>query len=68
VEWGTGARWTLIIGGAFAAGMLAVWVFTGVWARFGLVAAFLVLALALYLTNRWSKWQAGREREKLERS
>jgi 4-hydroxybenzoate polyprenyltransferase len=67
VDWGSVTRWTLIIGGSFAAALLAIWVFTGVWARVGLGAAVLLLIVALYLLNRFSKKQAARERAGWER-
>lgn len=66
MDWKVAARWTLIIGGAFAAGLIAVWTFTGVWARLGLAAAFLVLALVLYMVDYLSKWQAARKRGRVE--
>jgi membrane protein YdbS with pleckstrin-like domain len=68
VDWGSITRWAVLLAGAFGAGLLAIWVFTGVWARSGLLAAVAVLVIALYLVNRWSKRQAARHREQWERT
>ena len=68
MAWGLVIRSTLVIGGAFAAGWVAIWVFTGVWAAVGLGAAVVLLIIALYLVNRWSKRQAAHQRKEWERS
>jgi hypothetical protein len=42
--------------------------FYRVWYEWGVVAAVLLVAVGLYAVNRWSKYQAAKERAKLERS
>jgi membrane protein implicated in regulation of membrane protease activity len=68
VDWGVAARYVgigaLIIGGA----LLSIFIFDDIWAHVGFWAAALVVVVALYLVNRWSKKQAAREQAKLERS
>lgn len=68
MDWGVAARFTVIIVAIFAAAMLAIWIFDAVWARIGLGAAVVLLAIALYLVKRWSDRDTRRAREKFERS
>lgn len=67
MDWKVAARFTLIIVAIFGAGMLAIFVFDAVWAKVGLGAAVVLLAIALYLVKRWSDRDAQRTREKWER-
>lgn len=68
MDWKVATRFTVIIVAIFGAAMLAVWVFDAVWARIGLGAAVVLLAIVLYLVKRWMARDAQRAREKFERS
>ena len=68
MDWGAVFKFTVVIVGIFAAAMLAIFIFSAVWARIGLGAAILVLIGALYLVKRWDNRRAQRDREKFERS
>ena len=68
MDWKVAARYAVI--GAIITGavFLAVFVFYRVWDEVGILAAVVLVAVALYVVNRWSKYKAARERAKLERS
>ena len=66
--WREAARYALI-GAIIIGGVLfAVFVFDAVWARFGFIAAAVVVALAVLLLKKWDDRQAARDRERFERS
>ena len=66
MDWGVAARYA--VGGALIIGgvLLAVFIFDAVWARVGFFAAAALVAVALWVVNRWSKAQAERERVRLK--
>jgi len=68
VDWGTAAKFALIVVAVVAAVVIAVAVFDAIWAQIGLIAAVLVFIGLLYLVKRWSDRDARRAREKFERS
>jgi membrane protein implicated in regulation of membrane protease activity len=69
VDWGVAAARYAVVGALIiGAVLLSVFIFDAVWARVGFGAAAALVVVALYVVNRWSKRQAEREREKLERS
>lgn len=66
--WREAARYALI-GAIIIGGVLfAVFVFDAVWARFGFIAAAVVVAVAVLLLKKWDDRQAARDRERFERS
>jgi hypothetical protein len=66
--WREAARYALI-GAVIIGGVLfAVFVFDAVWARFGFIAAAVVVAVAMLLLKKWDDRQAARDRERFERS
>jgi len=66
--WKDAARYAVIGATIIGAVMFAVGYFYNVWDRAGLGAAVLLVVVALYFVNQWSKSRAAREREKLKRS
>jgi len=68
VDWGTAAKFALIVVAVVAAVVIAVAVFDAIWAQIGLIAAVLVFVGLLYLVKRWSDRDARRARERFERS
>jgi hypothetical protein len=68
VDWRVAFRYALIGAGIIGAVLLTVFVFDAVWARFGFIAAAILVAVAIYILKRWDDRQAARDRERLERS
>ena len=66
--WNEAARYALIGAIIIGAALVAIFVFDAVWARFGFIAAAVVVAIALFILKRWDDRQAARDRERFARS
>jgi hypothetical protein len=66
--WKEAARYALIGAVIIVAVLFAVFVFDAVWARFGFIAAAVVVAVAVLVLKKWDDRQAARDRERFERS
>jgi UDP-N-acetylmuramyl pentapeptide phosphotransferase/UDP-N-acetylglucosamine-1-phosphate transferase len=68
VDWKVAFHYTLI-GAVLIAGVLAaVFIFDAVWARFGFIAAAVLVAVAVFILKKWDDRRAVRDRERFERS
>jgi sugar phosphate permease len=68
VDWKVAFRYAVIGAIIIGAVLVAVFIFDAVWARFGFIAAAIVVAVALFILKRWDDRQAARDRERFERS
>jgi sugar phosphate permease len=66
--WKEAARYAVIGALIIGAVLLAVFIFDAVWAKAGFIAAAVLVAVALFVLKKWDDRQAGRDRERFERS
>jgi Flp pilus assembly protein TadB len=68
VDWKVAFRYALIGVILIGAVLVAVFIFDAVWARFGFIAAAVLVAVALFVLKRWDDRKAAQDRERFERS
>jgi membrane protein implicated in regulation of membrane protease activity len=68
VDWKVAFRYALIGAIIIGAVLVAVFIFDAVWARFGFIAAAILVAVALYILKKWDDRRAERDRERFERT
>ncbi len=68
MDWKVAFHYTLIGAILIAGVLLAVFIFDAVWARFGFIAAAVLVAVAVFILKKWDDRRAVRDRERFERS